>query len=197
MGEPVLEKRMKLVILAHWIIVAVLAVGLPIAAALPKVSGMKTSEGGAWLDWPLAMGLVIGGAVLVGIGVISGRKLAGIVTPTVLVILLIQPALIWGYSRSDSGRSELKGFAFGIREKFPGNAAFSYRPGRRPPEDLAIYMNRTVQVVSDLSKVPPPTGGQLLFVFEEKKGKAPVVAEDWKAVAEIAKGEGTWRVYHR
>jgi 4-amino-4-deoxy-L-arabinose transferase-like glycosyltransferase len=195
--EAALEKRMKLIIIAHWIIVAALAVGLPIAAAMPKLSGMKTVEGGAWLGWPVAIGLAIGGALLVAIGVMSRQKLGGIVVPTVLVILMIQPALIWGYGRSDAGRSDLKEFAFGMRQKFPGTAAFSYRPGRRPPEELGIYMNRTVQTLSDLSKIPPPTGGQLLFVFEDKKTKAPVLGGDWMAVGEISKGEGTWRVYHR
>jgi len=197
MREAVLEKRMNIIIIAHWIIVAIVAVGVPIAAAMPKVSGMRTVEGEAWLKMPMAVVLSVVGAMLVVIGAIKGKgKLAGIVAPTVAAMLVLQPALMGGYSRSDSGRSDLKAFAFAIREKFPQVPAYSYRPGRRPPEELSIYMNRTVAALEDLSKLPAPAGEQLLFVFEDKKMPTPSVASYWVPVSEVSKGEGKWHVYY-
>jgi hypothetical protein len=111
-------------------------------------------------------------------------------------MLLIQPALMWGYSRSEAGRSDLKAFAFQMREKFGGGEAFSYRPGRRSPEELSIYMNRTVVALSDLSKLPAPMGEQVLFVYEDKRTPLPALASYWVPVAEISRGQGTWHVYH-
>jgi 4-amino-4-deoxy-L-arabinose transferase-like glycosyltransferase len=195
--DPIVEKQTKLVLVAHWIIVAVLAVGVPVAAAMPNISGMKTIEGRAWLGWPMAIVLAVIGAMLIAIGALKGRRrLAEIVVPTVAAMLVIQPALMWGYSRSDAGRSDLKNFAFEIREKFPDVPSFSYRPGRRPPEEVGIYMNRTVQALEDLSKLPAPTGPQLLFVFEDKKTPIPSLPSYWVPVNEISKGEGTWHLYH-
>lgn len=165
--------------------------------ALPDLSGMRTTEGGAWISWRVAVGLTLAGALLVAIGVVRGRReIRWIVGPTVVAMLLIQPALMWGYSRSDSGRSDLKQFAFELGEKFPKAAAYSYRPGRRPPEELSIYMDKTVVALSDLSKLPAPIGEQLLFIFEDKKTPLPSLPSYWVPVSEISKGEGTWHVFH-
>jgi len=195
-SEKALEKQAKMVASAHWIIMAVFAIGLPIAMALPNLSRMKTIEGGAWLSWSAAIGFAIAGIVLLVIGALNSTKIIGIVAPTVAAMLLIQPALMQGYSRSEEGRSELKQFAFAVREKFPDSPAFSYRPGRRPPEELSIYMNRTVRALDELSNLPAPTGPQLLFLFEDKKNPLPSLPSYWTPVDEISKGEGAWHVYH-
>lgn len=195
-SEKALEKQAKMVITAHWIIMTVFAIGLPIAMALPSLSGMKTIEGGAWLSWPAAIGFAIAGIALVVIGAFNSKKIIGLVGPTIAAMLLTQPALIQGYSRSEEGHSEMKQFAFGIREKFPDAPAFSYRPARRSPEELSIYMNRTITALDDLSKLPAPTGPQLLFVFEDKKNPLPALPSYWTPVDEISKGERAWHVYH-
>ena len=144
----------------------------------------------------MAIALAAVGAALVVVGTVMGRRLMGIVVPTVAAMLVIQPALMWGYSRSNAGRSDLKEFAFGIRARFAEGPAYSFRPGRRPPEELSIYMNRTVVALSDLSKLPAPTGPQLLFIFEDKRTPVPALESYWVPVDEIPKGEGTWHVYH-
>ena len=196
MSENAMQKQAKLLAVAHWTIIAVLGIGLPLAMSLPNLSGMKTMEGGPWLGWPAAIGLALVGIVLVTVGALKSNKIHGIVAPTMAAMLLVQPALIRGYGSSDGGRSEMKQFAFEIRQKFPQMPAYSYRPGRRPPEELAIYMNRTVNALDDLSKLPAPTEPQLLFVFEDKKTPLPALPSYWTPVNEISKGEGTWHVYH-
>jgi 4-amino-4-deoxy-L-arabinose transferase-like glycosyltransferase len=195
--EAVLVQRMKIIAMAHWIVVAVVAIGTPLAAAMPDLSHMRTMGGSAWLGWPAAAALAGVGAVIVMVGALKSRHdVRWMVGPTVAAMLLLQPALMWGYSRSYAGRSDLKLFSFQVRQEFPNAAAYSYRPGRRPPEDLSIYMNRTVVALSDLSKLPAPTGEQLLFVFEDRKTAVAAPAAYWTPVGEISKGEGTWHVYH-
>jgi 4-amino-4-deoxy-L-arabinose transferase-like glycosyltransferase len=197
MREPVLRNRMIPVIVGHWMILLAVGVLLPIAAALPRISGMKTSDGGPWFSWPLAIGAaIVCGALIAGGIRLSRDRTAPLVVVTVAIILLIQPLLIWGYGRSDAGQSDFKPFAFELRQRFGNVPAYSFRPDRRPPEDLSIYMNRTVHMIKNIESVPPSNGPQLLFVFEHKSQPAPTVPQNWSRVRSQQRGEGTWVVYH-
>jgi len=196
--ESVLAKRMVPVVAGHWLILIAVGILLPIAAALPKLSGMKTSEGGPWLSWPLAIAASAVCGVLIILGVSLGRARTGpLVAVTVAIILLIQPLLMWGYSKSDDGQSDVKNFAFALRRRFPGVPAYSYRPGRRAPEDLSIYMNRTVHMLNSLKSVPPSNRPQLLLVFDHRSFPAPSVGVAWSWVDSQKRGEGTWNVYYK
>jgi 4-amino-4-deoxy-L-arabinose transferase-like glycosyltransferase len=195
--DQVLAQRIRLPLIVHWVIVAGLGVVVPLMAAMKRIPGMLTVDGQAWFSWPLAGGLAVGCGALVAVGAYLGRgRIWGVIAPTVVVMLLMNPALMWAYGRSEAGRSEMKEFAFGIRQRYPVIPAYSIRAGRRPPEELSIYMNRTVQALADLSKLPPPAGPQLLFVFEDKKTAAPALPPYWVPVDSYRRGESVWQVYH-
>ena len=197
MREPQLAKKILPAVVGHWMILVAIGVLLPIAAALPRVSGMKTSDGGPWFSWPLAIAAagVCGALVAVGIR-LSRDRIAPLVAVTIAIILLIQPLLIWGYSRSNAGQSDFKSFAFDLRQRFGGVPAYSFRPDRRSPEDLSLYMNETVHMLKSTGSVPPSNGPQLLFVFEHKNQPAPTVPQNWSRVGSQQHGQGTWVVYH-
>jgi len=194
--EPLLARRLNLVVVAHWIMVGAIGVLLPIAAALPR-TGMKTSEGGPWLSWGLAIAASGACAGLIAVAIFFRRDRVGpLVAVTVAIILVVQPLLIWGYSKSDEGQSDMKEIAFDLRRRFSGVPAYTFRVGRRGPEDLSIYMNRTLLMLQNVDSAPASNGPQLLFVFEHKNQPAPVVNEKWSPVGLQRRGDGTWKVYY-
>src|SRR5213075_2657594 len=113
-----------------------------------------------------------------------------------IIMLLLNPMLLWGYSRSENGRGDMKDFAFDLRHRFPETPAFSYRPGRRPPEELSIYMNRTVVALPGLEKLPAPTQSQLLFIYKEQDRPLPPLPAYWAPIDHFGRGEGAWHIFH-
>jgi 4-amino-4-deoxy-L-arabinose transferase-like glycosyltransferase len=195
--DQLLADRTKIAAIAHWIILIALGVLLPIAGALPELSTMKKLDGGPWFSWPFAITLAIASAIIIAVGIYFSRnRLAPLIISTIAVMLLIQPALIWAYRDTRAGRSEVKDFAFQLRQRYPDIAAYSFRPGRRPPEELGIYMNRTVKSLAILDKLPAPTEPQLLFIYEEKELPLPNIPSWWVPIDELPLGKGVWHVFH-
>jgi hypothetical protein len=195
--EQLLAERTKIAAIAHWLILFAVGVLLPIAGALPGISRMQKLDGGPWFSWPAAITFAAASAVLMAVGIFFSRnRIAPLIISTVAVMLLIQPALIWAYRDTRAGRSEVKDFAFQLRERYPDIAAYSFRPGRRPPEELGIYMNRTVKSLATFDKLPAPTEPQLLFIYEEGDLTSPPIPPWWVPIDSLPLGKGVWQVYH-
>jgi 4-amino-4-deoxy-L-arabinose transferase-like glycosyltransferase len=195
--DQLLAERTKIAAIAHWGILIALGILLPIVAATGKIEGLRTIDGRPWFSWPLAIGLAAASAIIISTGIYFSRsRLAPLIITTVALMFLIQPFLVWAYRDTRAGRSEVKQFAFQLRQRYPDIPAYSFRPGRRPPEELGIYMNRTVKALPTFDKLPAPTEPQLLFIYEEKGLTPPPIPPWWARIESLPLGKGAWQVYH-
>jgi hypothetical protein len=166
---------------AHWIGLAVLLVGMPIAgAAMPRLAAMAP-----WFGWADAIGLSIAGLGIVVVAASFGRnRPLAVAIGTALPMLALQLLVMGPYARSNNGRSDMKDLAWDIRQRIdtatPDGKADAYyvHPERRlPPLDLAIYLNRLVQSRESLDSINrAPDASQVVLVKQRfsAKTKEPI-----------------------
>jgi 4-amino-4-deoxy-L-arabinose transferase-like glycosyltransferase len=190
------QRRWKSAVILHWVIIGVTGIGMPILAATPGVPVFRTLEGQPWLSMPAG----VAAAMVCGVVVVAAwrvrRRTVGLVHGTLLVMLVVQGVFAHGYSQGREGRAETRGLAEIIREKFPTAPVYSFRPGRRAPEELAIYLNRTIRAVSDLGKFNFPAGLTVLVVYQEPGETMPAPA-GWTLFTSESRGKGAWHAYFR
>jgi 4-amino-4-deoxy-L-arabinose transferase-like glycosyltransferase len=142
-------------LLAHWIIIGTIAIGLPVAGAWKLVR----PEGQPWFSLPLAMFAALFAFTLLIIAIINRQRWSnGFVVVGSALILSTTVLFLHGWSRSVSGLSEMRPVADRIHAMIPNGKVvfFDPPPSHKPVTlDLDIYLDQPVAVIT----TPPPSAG--------------------------------------
>jgi 4-amino-4-deoxy-L-arabinose transferase-like glycosyltransferase len=182
------------VVAIHWGTLLVIAVGLPIAG----VVALKTLDGDKWFAPAVA---VVGGAVclaIVLVGVAIHRRWGGgIVAATLLLMLAMQVLFMHGYRHSREGRSEMKPLAAMIWRQTPDAAVYITGAKKvRAPVDLAIYLNRSVLWVDDVSQIPRDGDRPRVVVTRQRRREpAPEPPAGATVLGKTQRDENWWHAF--
>jgi len=148
-------KTQKQLVILHGAIVAVIAIGLPLAGATGVLS-LVTVDGKPWYT-PAFAAAVCFAALVIYIAAIFTYRLhrIGLTAGTVALMLMTNIVFLWGYKDSASGRSQGKVFAEQILQNYPDAVVFNAAPQRRQllPLELLIYLDRDVRSLSEPDKL--------------------------------------------
>lgn len=186
----------KIAAVAHWVMLAALAIGLPLAGARAKP---------AWYTWPVAsMAMVIMGAMLIAGLIVYRRRRDAIVVSTVLVMIVAEILFVRGFSRTPAGLSDMRGFADAIWEMEPGAQIYSSYGGDKPGivftpgVDLAIYMNRTVPAADDVMGIVASDRRQIVLRVSRKNESEPAAPAGWAQIKRLKRDNGdVWQLWER
>jgi 4-amino-4-deoxy-L-arabinose transferase-like glycosyltransferase len=194
--SPHWETWEKLAVPIHWVGLAALAVGLPIAGAVASEQ-MHTTSGGPWFSLPLAaIALVAMLGILVAGMTAYRRNRAALVVTSVMMLLVAQVLYVWGFSHDPAGTRDQRAFADFIWANYPTATLYSSYGGDRPGivftpgVDLAIYTNRNVTPVNDITTLRPtdrPLVVLAQFRRREAEAGAPV---GWREVRRLEQQNG-------
>ena len=186
----------------HWLGLAVLVIGMPLAGAMGWEK-MRTIDDTPWFSLPVA--IVGGGAMLALLvaGLFAYRNHRAAIVPATVAIMSIGSLMYaWGLCRDDAGVSDMKSFAADeIWQHWPAARVYSSyaaeRPGIvfMPAVDLAIYTNRTVRRVEEADNLRP--GDVVLSVATRKDDAEPTSRPvNWEPVKELRRRNGeVWRLF--
>ncbi len=185
---------------AHWIATAIVVVALPIAGA----HWLRGTDGAPWYSPAMAVTLAVICVAIIVTGVAVQRRHAwALIGATVAVMLALQAAFMWGYRKTDDGKSEAKPLADVIWAHHPEATVYSYRtaqPKRHAPMDLSIYLNRILYRANDLDAIIEVPGPQVLVLSEKKLSLHPSWLRQpsgWKWFARVRCGNDDWSAYYR
>jgi 4-amino-4-deoxy-L-arabinose transferase-like glycosyltransferase len=184
------------VVIAHWIGLLVVAIGLPIVGA----TKLTTVEGRPWYPRDHAAVAAVAAVTIIVIGIVMHRRRSGaIVAATLLLMLGMQSFFLEGYRNSREGRSEMKPLANQIRRDAPDAVVFTTdaRTKARAPVDLSIYLNKTVRWVDDASQVPPDVRNAVLVVRQRKNDPEPAPPPGWSRLDKTQRDESWWHAFIR
>ena len=130
----------------HWMSVATIGIGLPIAGA-SGILFFRTVEGEPWFSPALSAAIVLCVVVAVGVACVRLRQpgVVRLAAGTLAIMLIVQAAHEFGYSRSPSGVSQSKRFIQAVLNRYPDAAVYNAnnRSRRRDlPLEMTIYLNR-------------------------------------------------------
>jgi 4-amino-4-deoxy-L-arabinose transferase-like glycosyltransferase len=167
---------------AHWVLLAAVALALPLVGAMPG-GPLRTGDGGGpWFSWGLAAPIAAALAVLISAGIVLQRRRGhGLVPATVAVMLVLQALAMHGYARSPDGLSGMKRMADAIRAAYPDADAW-FHHNRRAPNDLAIYLDRPTPQLKDLSELRPSDRPQVIVMIQREGQPPPRPPAGWRFV---------------
>jgi len=164
----------KWVLALHWVLLS----------AGPVVVG--------WMYWQqnrvgLAATIVLGLLTAVAVGVwLSRRNIANVVVVTALVATAVNVLTLLSYSTTREGRSELRPLAREILSQVADPEVIHVNPEGLflGPNDLAIYLNRTVTLRTRVEDVPAQgPRQQVLVMMQPRKVIEPLSIEGWHTIA--------------
>ena len=180
----------------HWGLLFVLTIGLPVAGAIK----LKRLDGGFWYSPTLAILALIAGVGVIAIGLFLQRKRRdGFILTGGAVMLLVNLLLLYGLTASPEGLSEMKPVADRIHADFPAGTVIYYDPPPRVKPvtlDLDIYLDRIVQVTSDLPPSPVYDGVSALIVLRKPDDPEPKF-KGWKSHFDLVSRKHHWYVMVR
>jgi 4-amino-4-deoxy-L-arabinose transferase-like glycosyltransferase len=179
----------------HWLLLFFVAVGLPVAGTL-GVQGMRAVDGGPWYSPALGCSAAaVLGVVIVSAAIVHRRWKGGLVTGTVVVMLVLQAVAMWGYTRSSEGTSQMKTFAGAIWLTAPDAEVVNAASNRTTaPSDLSIYLNRAIET----KPVPAPDGRPLVvLIYQRLRDPEPTPPEGFAPIAKVGEGRTTWHAFAR
>jgi hypothetical protein len=104
-----------------------------------------------------------------------------------------------GYAKSESGRSELKPLADAIVAAAPVDAEiWDYKTpngSSRVPNDLAIYLNRTIRPVDHLDSIQSRPRPQVVLVYVPDRAAPPEALASLPLLGHTRRNNGEWRAY--
>jgi hypothetical protein len=179
-----------------------------IIAASPALGLIKTREGTPWYPMPYALIAATAFTSIVIVAAVAQRRwrLWAVPVGTAAVMLPWYIVMNEGYRFYPDGRSEMRSLAEQILATHPNAKVYSFRPDRpirRAPIDLAIYLNRTIQNVTDPKELAGTTGPRAYVVREKLKDPrgvdpmtfAPPVGGPWRYFAQAKTSSAVWYAY--
>jgi 4-amino-4-deoxy-L-arabinose transferase-like glycosyltransferase len=129
----------------QWGMLALLAVGLPLAGA----TYFRGAGGGHWFSLAFAaVGAIIGLWLMFCGSRLGRRSWKALVAASFAIMLLAHGLHLYGYAQSREGRSEAKVFVQRILKRYP-NARFVNANHRGVPLEFSIYLDRVVPTADD------------------------------------------------
>jgi 4-amino-4-deoxy-L-arabinose transferase-like glycosyltransferase len=180
----------------HWLVLLVLAIGLPIAGATTL---LKRVDGTPWFSWTISLPVTVTGVAFIGCAIYLHRLWrGGLILATFVIMLVLQTMFIFGYANSPKGRSEMRPLAESIAQLHPDAEIFNAHPqGQRPPTDLGVYLNRTIPWVADPSKIEPGDRDQIVLYRQNQDDPAPKPPAGWGLVDVKRRDKDFWYAYIR
>jgi 4-amino-4-deoxy-L-arabinose transferase-like glycosyltransferase len=175
----------------HWFTLAVIVVLIPILGTTPL---LKQEDGKPWFS--LSFGYIEGalGAMLLVTGIrLHQRRPGALVAMTCVTMLVMQAVLFKGYCSTDSGRSDMKQLADALAAQFPDATFYNAHPeGKRPPTDMGVYLNRTIQWVANPSQLSATPHPLVLFMLQNNGQPDPAPPQEWHFVQKAKKDKDWW-----
>jgi 4-amino-4-deoxy-L-arabinose transferase-like glycosyltransferase len=185
----------------HWIMLAVITIGLPLAGAMGSIKVLRTLEGTPWYSHSYAIGAVaIGGALCCAGLAVHLRHRPGTLTIMFLIMLLVNAVFMHGYVQTASGRSDMRPLAERIWATYPDAQTFTSLPRyQRASVDLSIYLNRPTGWITEAEMTQPPgPRPQVVLAKQREHEPPPQPPPGWKVLMSFPKGDGgTWHVFAR
>lgn len=184
-----------IVITIHWLALAVIAIGLPIAGAA-NLEGIQAVDGRPWYTPGFAAAVAVLAAALIAAGVLLHRRWqGGMMATTVAVMLLTQTVIVYGYRKTEEGRSEMKPLAASIWREAPDAIVWSGVKNRRVPADLSIYLDREIVTHPDPETIAPIERPQVLILYQRKRTGPPVPPPGWTLLDTANRDGNIWWAY--
>lgn len=128
-----------------------------------------------------ALMLIAAGVVVIAvmIGAILHRtKLSALPAFTLAIMLGMQAVGMRWYANSDRGLSELRPLAEAIASTYPESPVYAIRPDlKRPPPDLAVYLNRIVRSVASIDAIEA-TDKPAVILMIQRQGEPELSAPE-------------------
>ena len=169
------SKQDRVVLVLHW-------AGLLVAA------GALTYESRLW--WTVSMSALVG-VVLLTL-VLAGERLSKrrpnlLIASTTITFFAMFIVLLMGYRTTREGRSELKPLADAIWSIAPGARVVHVNPEGLflGPNDLAIYLNRPIEIYKQLSEVNALTAENVVLVLHQTRNSSIPSPQGWRVIASV------------
>ena len=108
-------------------------------------------------------------------------------------MLILQAAFARAYSQTDNGLSDMLPIANRIVAEYPAAALVSFSAdGRRAPEELSIYTNRTVAPLDGLPSTIAEDRPKILALFQEKNTPTPTLPPAWHQLDSVYRKGSAW-----
>jgi 4-amino-4-deoxy-L-arabinose transferase-like glycosyltransferase len=191
----------RVVDVAYWTTLIVLAVGGPLLGALAP----RFNLGAPWFSAGRAAAIGTATLVVVGTGFFAvraaGERQRGDAAAVLAfatgaaVMLLLQYPVMRGYSRYAT--SDLRPLADAVWEKYPDAELWEYEPGTRTRTylDLPIYAGRLSRKVNDLSTLRQTDRPQVVVFFEGRRQGAVQPDPPWQELMSGGGRKNSWHAY--
>jgi 4-amino-4-deoxy-L-arabinose transferase-like glycosyltransferase len=169
------ESRTRIRPWVQWLILFIIAVGLPIAGA----TVLKRVDGKPW--YPVSFAAIVIGLMMLVMLIahqMSLRRPVALVVGTAVIMLLLGPVFYIGYRQSEQGRADLRSLADIIRTAAPNTRLYDWRPDGPQCADtaLSIYMDRPTIWIRDPSNLKSSAGANAeVIVVEQHAGRAALL----------------------
>jgi 4-amino-4-deoxy-L-arabinose transferase-like glycosyltransferase len=179
----------KAFVVQHWGILVLFGVVLPAAAATTWTPWLRTITGDPWLSRAWGAGLTIALGVVIGIGIGQRRHwVASLAVTTMLVMLAVHAAVVYGYAKTESGLSAMRPLAQAIWRVHPDAEMYNAHPrGKRASVDLSIYMNRVTELVTtdELTRLHPGRRPKVVVMLQDKGTPPPTPPPGWQVIHHV------------
>jgi 4-amino-4-deoxy-L-arabinose transferase-like glycosyltransferase len=170
---------------AHWIVLAAIAVGFPIAVRFVDPP---------WYSRDLSLGAAGIAALAILVGVLQQRLMrSSMLFMTLLIMLGLAALFISGYRVTREGSAELRPMAEHIVAAYPNAEVFNAHPrGKRPPPELGVYLNRVLRLIDDPSQLVPGDKPKVVLMLQDKSDPPPAPMPGWRLIESRKRDKDMW-----
>ncbi|HEY7116185.1 MAG TPA: glycosyltransferase family 39 protein [Tepidisphaeraceae bacterium] len=180
----------------HWALLVAIGVILPALAATRCTPWLVTISGDPWLSPPWGAGLTIALGLVIACAMLFRRHwVAALLGATVIVMLLVHAAVLYGYAKTEAGLSPMRPLAEAIWRAYPDARMFNAHPrGKRASVDLSIYMNRITDWVSmdELAHMQPGPRPKVVVMLQDPKTPPPTPPAGWQFIEKVPRDKDWW-----
>lgn len=193
------DRIARVVLILHWLMVAGLTIYLPLLGTL-GIGRHVRIDGSPWYDRTFGTSITITMVLLLIIGIVLSRKIPSLIVPaTACLMILTHWILVQGnrVGRSGDGVSEMLPVARKLWQEHPDVEAYDIMSVKRIPPELAIYLNRPLKRVSEISGIPQANAPQVYVAIQRKNGLEPQPPPGWRLYMKTPRDLDWWVVFMR
>jgi 4-amino-4-deoxy-L-arabinose transferase-like glycosyltransferase len=180
----------------HWAILIAIGVGVPLAGS-GWLRQMQRIDGQPWFSSSLGLEAAAASAVIIAVSlVLQKRRPPMLVAATLVIMLGIQVLFMAGYAETAQGRAEFRPLCELILNRSSDAEVFNAHPkGKRPPPEMAVYLNRVLRWTPDASKLEPGPHPKVLLVPQNKGEPRPALLPGWSVLGSHNADGDVWWAY--